>query len=367
MNGRAPRSLVMRRMILLLGAAILLCATILLACCTHQPPRQACGQPELLSAAGACTCDGKSTEDCISVVEFNDSGQLADGGQLPAAVRRVHAAKDAVVLVFIHGWTHEAAACDEHYSEFRRMVPHLKRELEGRRPVVGIYIGWRGKQLKDPLDSLTFWTRMRAARLLGDGGLSCALADIHGAATGPVVVVGHSLGGKALFGALEMSAGMEGRVGPDEPLAEIAILINPAQDSHDFRELRDAAASPKLPRVLVLAATNDTAVRGWFRVARLIYRAKFAFYNWKEWHAESTGIGHLDADITHELRCRDPQPSPCYVVMESVPNPGNENFIVAKAPPEVIDGHGAIFTDHLREFLVRQTVCLIEKKAPCPD
>src|SRR5512135_116803 len=109
--------------------------------------------------------------------EFDDQGWMpgaaadppADGGdylqrlfdELQGHVDR--AGKTGISLVvFVHGWHHSAAADDNNVIAFRALLKDVKKmeDAGGGRPVVGLYVGWRGDSLRvKGLDALTFWDR----------------------------------------------------------------------------------------------------------------------------------------------------------------------------------------------------------------
>jgi hypothetical protein len=106
----------------------------------------------------------------VAVVQFDDDGiptgplQIQDAVSTIRSVRR-SSPNGAIVVVFIHGWHHNAAwnrtastlatdaDGDDHFHSFRLVLESLAlRELErpGWRRVVGIYLGWNG----DPVGGL---------------------------------------------------------------------------------------------------------------------------------------------------------------------------------------------------------------------
>src|SRR5439155_11564055 len=131
----------------------------------------------------------------VAVIEFGDDGSCVDEAQSQAATQCISEARasarnpnGALVLVFIHGWHHNAEwntktdGGDRHFHGFREVLKALTlREAErylssgsyGGRRVIGIYIGWSG----DPPDSrlkripvltdLSFYERMRTAGEIG--------------------------------------------------------------------------------------------------------------------------------------------------------------------------------------------------------
>lgn len=86
--------------------------------------------------------------------------------------------KDLSIVVFVHGWKHNAQADDANVQEFRALLEAAGAEERDRtrpggtaRRVVGIYVAWRGRSwtIPDPVLSLTFWARKEAARRVSVG------------------------------------------------------------------------------------------------------------------------------------------------------------------------------------------------------
>lgn len=200
----------------------------------------------------------------VAVVQFEDDGRPADPSQLEAARQTILEARrsgedGAIVVVFIHGWHHNAAwnrtastpttdpDGDEHFHAFRLLLESLAlRELERPhwRRVVGVYVGWNGDPEEGvlrhlsragPLTHGTFWDRYSVAERIGAGAaFQDALRTIitttkeplpamagqptPSAAESPLVMIGHSMG------ALMLESGLLA-------LLEDGRLARPAQTS----------------------------------------------------------------------------------------------------------------------------------------
>jgi hypothetical protein len=97
------------------------------------------------------------------------------------------------VFLYAHGWKHNASACDNNVICFSRLLERmdiLERhrndalpkggQAAPARPVVGVYVGWRGLALDaGALSNTTFWTRKATAERVGRGGVKEA-ADASG-------------------------------------------------------------------------------------------------------------------------------------------------------------------------------------------
>ena len=132
----------------------------------------------------------------VAIVQFEDDGTPTCSSHLEAARQAILAARragdhGAIVVVFIHGWHHNAAwnrtpstkstdfDGDEHFHKFRLLLESLalrERERTGWRRVVGIYVGWNGnpetgmlRRFREHtvLTHASFWSRYRVAKGIG--------------------------------------------------------------------------------------------------------------------------------------------------------------------------------------------------------
>src|SRR5580692_6940921 len=62
----------------------------------------------------------------LAIVEFDDQGRCYDRGQMDAVAKRIDAlaadaeqpGQDVILVVFVHGWKHDARSDDENLSAF---------------------------------------------------------------------------------------------------------------------------------------------------------------------------------------------------------------------------------------------------------
>jgi hypothetical protein len=101
-----------------------------------------------------------SPEDLASRVRFVDSKQRLPITQLGAVTRLLRQNADRnYVIVFIHGWRHDARLGDDNVAALRRYAGHAARFLRDRckagekeqcdRVVTAVYIGWRGARIDE--------------------------------------------------------------------------------------------------------------------------------------------------------------------------------------------------------------------------
>jgi hypothetical protein len=202
------------------------------------------------------------------------------------------------------------------------------------------------------------------------------------------VAVGHSMGGKLLFTPMEER--LEGDTNeplPESPkklplFGEYVLLINPAQDIHDFEAFTDYAATlPSLPStlpatVLIFSSEADGVIGRTYRISRSL-RNVVTPANWRNFRSESVGLGWDEEQVTHALcpakpDClteSDPRPNgrPIRVCDEPCPAPfqveefndtelrarssNQGSFIVVRVDRSIISDHGDMFNDTFVSFL----------------
>lgn len=294
----------------------------------------------------------------LAFVELDDQGWLWQPAQARAAlelVERTAARSNAFVVVYMHGWHHDASCCDLNVECFKALLAKLSRQLlreagnsrrrstVGAPPspdrVVGIYIGWRGRSMPGWLDYATFWGRKAAAERVGEGDLReflLRLDRLHDEHRAPeaghtslgLVTIGHSFGAQAIFRALgprleaelvraSLGTGyLRDRIPitparldvPLDGVGDLVVLVNPAVKAAEFERMRRLARqlrypSSQSPVLLVIAAENDLVSRGWFPLDRIAAR-------WSRLGAtlapdqvalETSALGVYAAQQTHRL------------------------------------------------------------------
>ena len=286
----------------------------------------------------------------FAVVEFDDQGFFWDERQL--ATLRAHldtlGRRDGfILLTYVHGWNHSAAITDDNvacFQEVLRAVGMMQRQNRGAsprdsvrdpRPVVGVYLGWRGLALSPAwLNKVTFWNRAAAADRVGAGGaLLETLLTLREARhtvkpeRSKLVIVGHSLGGRAVYGALrpfytaavatprprELATRPKSVASTgwniDEPFGDLVVLVNPAFSASAYRTIaRRFAAdtvshgsdSHQAPHMLIAASTADEVMGRIYPLSQRVAR----WFEEAQPDDRSTlfeGVGHHEPFATHEL------------------------------------------------------------------
>jgi hypothetical protein len=149
----------------------------------------------------------------LSVVEFDDHGEFWDRNQLSYALGKIGAAQSdhgAIVVTFMHGWNNNASRGNErdpdgNLYKFKLVLNRVARlEAAGAgaaaRPIVGVYMAWRGEANHPWLQFISFYSRYTAAYKVGTGtAVTETLLSIAGLVRSnpqsQSVLVGHSFGG----------------------------------------------------------------------------------------------------------------------------------------------------------------------------
>jgi len=329
----------------------------------------------------------------LAFLEFDSSGQPGEG-QVALAAKAIHRdpGTDALVVLFVHGWGHSADARDDHVIKFRKTLLNLAEDLPDR-SVIGIYVSWRARWLKDPLHFLTYLDRSIVAQRLGgeDCGVRQILEKLRSAVEerrqrGDKVVsvaIGHSLGGQFLFSHMEECLDKDldetcehsrAQCPPRSPQAlpifgDLVLLVNPAQDTHDFEVFR-AYAKDHLqarPVVVILSSEADDVIGSAYRIGRTIRN----IFWWKYWNKsfgpETIGLGWDDEQVTHvlcstaaggsdESVCSDKGHDMCGNYGSTTlwsrtdcERPGP--FMLVRVEGRVVPGHGKMFTKPFANFL----------------
>ena len=303
----------------------------------------------------------KSSVEChpeftVATIEFDDKGRPHAPAQIEFAMREIRNASDgALIIVFVHGWKHDARICDGNMCCFREVLGFISaaetQMAHGRPPrqVIGIYLAWRGAATRVfGVKELTFWNRKRAAHAIGSahdaGSVLLRVLDAynqlnenHHSKGNRLVLIGHSFGAALLFDAVKptleqnlkkhsvdacttLSPGVSG-------FGDLVVLVNPAFEVAHYQDLLDIAegASPYCSHqtpLLLVASTRDFANRRLFPIGQFLH-ARFSpakrttIGNSKDhWSHRLTATdlraprGSREAGATRDCRCKASLPSP---------------------------------------------------------
>ena len=215
----------------------------------------------------------------LAFLEFSERGNIFNREAMEAALEHIEtlANGDGVqVILFIHGWKHNAGNEDSNVRSFRRSLDVISSNPDTgnrNRRTVGVYIGWRGLSLDVPgIVNATFWDRKAVAEEVGKGGVTEVLLKLHHI-TGKTftntaeekskniyMIVGHSFGGAVVLSALKdvllqsmvsarfpkIDNGMTCH--PAKPIADGVILLNPAIEANQAVQIKEVEADCQYPR-----------------------------------------------------------------------------------------------------------------------
>jgi hypothetical protein len=327
----------------------------------------------------------------LAIVEFDDQGCCQDRVQMRGLAEKIASlqehAKDAIIIVFTHGWKHDASSDDDNLKDFtyvlEQVVTYERQQAADQsppqipRPVLGIFVGWRGLSLYDNrfhiLENVTFWDRQQAGRRVSIGSVRELFGYLHkyrksrkDAAGGRplLVIVGHSFGGMIVYSALaqsliEAASAPSSRVTPS--FADLVLLVNPAIEAVRYLpvqalvEERQSAQGnvPQPPVFVCVTAKNDWATGLAFPLGNLYSRFTEKSKPGQEREAILKTIGHISWMKTHDLAADASSGGATgYKLSPSAQgDKGATPFWVVQATPDVINGHNDIFNLRFLAFI----------------
>ena len=189
----------------------------------------------------------------LAYIEFDEQGDFWDRDQLRRAVdlvKQVPQEKKPLLVLYVHGWQNNASDASSDVPQFHRVLEKLARTRSVHDyQVLGVYLGWRGKQAYDPLlKIISFKNRKDAAmRMGGSNTITEAIFRVvyearlkSGART---ILIGHSFGALVVERAVEQA--MTGGLLNGTPIlpADLVLLVNSAAESIYAKEMRDMMVS----------------------------------------------------------------------------------------------------------------------------
>lgn len=269
----------------------------------------------------------------LHFVEFDDQGLFSDKRQMNNVLKSLNGRENVDVVIFIHGWHHNALADDENVLAFQRVL----KKLAGRNPsrhIFGVLVGWRGESLKiDGLNEFIFWERKNTSIEVGRGQVAELFDKLkhesQGMKDSRLIKIGHSFGASVLLSATksdlsrQISQGCSLSSG-NKKNNGFTILVNPAieaihyfpifEQSENWKNYCPTADEvPLNPVVAVFSSESDWATQKWFPIGRNI---STFFENHKEIKIKNRGgieinlseydmdvktVGNYDKFITHQL------------------------------------------------------------------
>jgi len=323
--------------------------------------------------------------------------------------------RDPILLVFAHGWKHDAAASDTNLVAFQdllagvaceeskqtsqmanRAVPPSAMAGAGPRPVLGVFMSWRGLSRSGNWlwEQSSFWDRQEAAQRVALGSVREALGrlkefrnpPVGAASTEPrAIIIGHSFGGLVVYAAVAQSlieaAASGGTRVPS--FGDLVLLVNPAFSAVSYLPIHEILQRARyqidqLPVFVSVTAENDWATGIAFPAGNWMRLLSEATRGEQQASALIRTMGHLDWMRTHALSATATALHPGLagsadtvavrarvrglskasqidvfgnVEVRSLSDRPPGPFWTASATPDVIDGHNGIFKPSFVSFV----------------
>lgn len=214
----------------------------------------------------------------IGFVEYSERGNDFDPTrtqQMLDRLKQYSASDKLAIVVFVHGWKHNAEQDDENVISFTKALANLAESgVLTDRKLVGVYVGWRGLTLHGlGSENITYWDRKSVAEEVGRGGVTELLTQLEqidrSRKENYLVIVGHSFGGAITLSALHdqllerlqnQQAGL-----PVRAFGDAVIMLNPAIEANLGLLLKEnslkvgASGVRALPLLYVISSEGDTA------------------------------------------------------------------------------------------------------------
>lgn len=352
----------------------------------------------------------------ISFVEFDDTGNFAKREQMNLLLKDLEDRafkENFLIVLFAHGWKHNAKEGDQNIKDFRKILVKLSKKEEAiskanskkPRKVLGVYLGWRGESIAvEPLSTmLTFWERKDIALKVGRSAtellvrlnnfvnLDHELTNSNLQSDSRFIIMGHSFGGQLIYSALsqividKFISGSDGKGITPSKFGDLIMLINPAFEANQFRVLKEMSDSRKYfdgqqPIMMILTSKRDYATKYAFPAGRWLstfFEQDFEYQN-------KIAIGHYKPFKTHELYKLKNSQNINAVSLDEAKNKDRglvfedskliclndtkNPFFVVAVDNNVISGHSGIYKDVFLNFIDEFfTLSILEegKLSPC--
>ena len=285
--------------------------------------------------------DKKDMDFTLSYVEYDDQGLLYSREQLDKTLGHIKNIKTKQdIVVFIHGWRHNAKTDDENVVDIRgylKAISSLANSKKNGRKISGVYVGWRGVNIdifgEHPflLDAFTFYNRKDVSIEIGNGQIIELLLELEKMKNenpnSRLFIIGHSFGGSIVLTALKnifANRALTSKSGAYKGFGNSVILINPAIEGTSYFELREISeylnANPeniqkdKRPNLITVTSNGDMATKLAFPIARFlpisllethstINRKNQGYYHnqYSEFDMDLYTVGHFEKFTTHYL------------------------------------------------------------------
>jgi hypothetical protein len=217
------------------------------------------------------------------------------------AIRDEHTntlANGLTIVVFVHGWQNNAAYDNGNVNMFRGVLTNLSDTLSPRK-VFGVYVGWRGKSLEEPINYLSFYHRKVVAERIGHQGAATQvfteLEKMQDSFNEPLtnnqnqasnmlartelIIIGHSFGGQLVYSAISQILTERLVLANNgkglKSFGDLVVLVNPAFEASLYKNLQSLATSggfdypqAQRPVMAIFESKADSPNGFWFPFGR---------------------------------------------------------------------------------------------------
>lgn len=230
--------------------------------------------------------NGPSNSYSLAFLEYGGlGGDLLDERQLRSVHEIVDSPRQKYIVVFVHGWHHNASRNDRDVKRMHVFLSYTRSFLNQRpdyrdTELIGIYVGWnaavRDSGYKFPLDHLSYAAKKRESDRIAPAVVSDLreISDklrlgVGNPTADKMLVIGHSFGGNVLATGLKDHILSQldtygGNKVIKPPLGDLTVLINPASEARKFNEIQRAIREKNIdfpvtqpPGYMSLTATED--------------------------------------------------------------------------------------------------------------
>ena len=406
----------------LLQLSLLLLVITLAGCAQNAPYHTRSGAPgNCVTAPDSDSCRQSYFQEYehfdLAFAEFSERGNAFSDAYLKDVKNRIAqkaADKGVVLVIFVHGWKHNAAETDSNLIDFKKSLGAINDALQarlkdsslGERDLVGLYIGWRGASIElEYLKQITFWDRKAVAEEVGKGGVTRLLLELDEITDSDgknvMVVIGHSFGGAIVTSALsevltERATNRTQRSGYAPNIGDGVLVINPAIEANQALNLVEATIQEDFrpeqnPLFVSLSTDADGAThyafpagqtigllatwrqaelqRGYYRDRRDLAKE----IPLSEKHLDANTVGNFAPFLTHrltavegngqvkfEFETCDDNPEGCepmgWTSLKGQPTvhplPANYPLYFIKTDESLMTGHNDIFNERVNAFVV---------------
>lgn len=328
-----------------------------------------------------------SNEYSISIIEFDDQGELWDPAQLDSAILHLqeqnkHSENGVVTFVYIHGWKQDASWKSERLPQFKRDLQTISEKTMDASgdalPVVGIYIGWRGSSTTlRKAEDFTFWNRKSAAERVASLSMTETLLKVtYNAKQNPkskCIVMGYSMGGfileKSLSQAL-MLAALQPEAVVNAPV-DLVVTVGSAAPALQAKQTIDAfkrnnsrlviedqegrIRDANAPMIVSITSESDSATKVAFPIGQWFstFFDRYRTYKDETLPSQKTlanrTVGHMPFLRSHYVELEDDS----VVICEIAERYNDTPFWIMQVPDTVLSGHSDASNPNIDSLLTQ--------------